>query len=143
MSEALKEKRSFVRPAEYDPAPLLIRAGLTIVACLLTFTGVIIVLQILKAGEANTESWAAFTGLIGWATSQVSIIFSNRFGTTQQAAKKDELIAKQVTTAAAVAASVVAGTGSGGAPAVTPAPMNPATGNVPAAEAVESQENKS
>ncbi len=138
---ALIEERSVVRPVEYDPARLLTRSAIAFVGLLILFVASIIVVQILKNGEANTESWAALTGLIGYAMGLLSIIFNNRFGNTQQSAKKDELIARQVTTAAAVAASV-AGTGSGGPLAVTPAPMNPETGIVPAAEVAQPEQEK-
>lgn len=83
------------RADDYDPGRLLTYAALFFVGVLIVFVSSIIGVQIWKSGEANTESWAALTGLIGWATSQVSIIFSNRFGTTQQAAKKDDVIARQ------------------------------------------------
>jgi len=135
-----EEQRRWPRPEEYDPGRLLTYCALVYVGILLLFVSVIIGYQIWKSGEANTESWAALTGLIGWATSQVSIIFSNRFGNTQQSAKKDEVIARQVNAAANLAASV-SGTGPGTPGAVTPAPMNLDTGVIPAKE-VQSEETK-
>ena len=128
------ERRAVPRIDEYDPGRLLTHAALFFVGILIVFVASIIGAQIWQSGEANTESWAALTGLIGWATSQVSIIFSNRFGTTQQSAKKDEVIAQQ-SRAATVLATVAAGT-----PSVTPAPMNPETGVIPAAEATTTTE---
>lgn len=131
----MSERRIFTR-AEYDPAKLLTYTALLFVGVLIVFVSTIIGVQIWETGEANTESWAALTGLIGWATSQVSIIFSNRFGTTEQSAKKDEVIARQASTAAVIANAA------GAMGAVTPGPLNPETGNVPAAEAVQSQEKQ-
>ncbi len=88
---------------QYDPGRLLTIAALLFVGILILFVSGIIGIQIWKSGEANTESWAALTGLIGWATSQVSIIYSNRYGTTQQSINKDAVIAQQARTAEAVA----------------------------------------
>jgi len=109
--------------AQYDPAILLTRASLAFVGVLIVFVAAIIGAQIWKGGEANTESWAALTGLIGWATSQVSIVFSNRFGTTQGSSRKDEVIAVQAQTAATIAAAPTA-PAQAAAPAVAP-PVNP------------------
>lgn len=100
-----EERRTVPRADDYDPARLLTHAALMFVGILIVFVAAIIVVQICQSGQANTESWAAMTGLIGWATSQVSIIFSNRFGNTQQAAKKDEVIARQASAAIASAAA--------------------------------------
>ena len=88
---------------QYDPARLLTMAALLFVGILILFVSGIIGIQIWKSGEANTESWAALTGLIGWATSQVSVLYSNRYGTTQQSVNKDAVIAQQARTAEAVA----------------------------------------
>ena len=88
---------------QYDPGRLLTLAALLFVGILILFVAGIIGMQIWKSGDANTESWAALTGLIGWATSQVSIIYSNRYGTTQQSVNKDAVIAQQARTAEAVA----------------------------------------
>lgn len=95
-----------LRPDGYDPARLLTLAALFFVGILIVFVAGIIGVQIWKVGEANTESWAALTGLIGWATSQVSIIFSNRFGSTQQSQTKDTTIAVQAHTAAVAQAAL-------------------------------------
>ena len=92
----------------YDPAKILTAAALLFVFILILFVAAIIGVQILKSGEANTESWAALTGLIGWATSQVSVLYSNRYGTTQQSVAKDMVIAQQARTASAVAAVTTA-----------------------------------
>jgi hypothetical protein len=90
---------------QYDPALMLTRAAIAFVGVMMLFVGGIIIAQIVKGGEANTESWAALTGLIGWATGQASIVFSNRFGTTSQSAKKDAVIEQQAKTAAVIAAA--------------------------------------
>lgn len=95
------------RRATYDPARLLTWAALVFVLILIVFVAAIIGVQIYKSGEANTESWAALTGLIGWATSQVSIIFSARYGTTQQSMAKDATIRQQAMTAAVQAQAAV------------------------------------
>lgn len=102
------------RRAEYDPARLLTHAALIFVGILILFVSAIIGVQIVAKGEANTESWAALTGLIGWATSQVSVLFNNRFGNTKQSTAKDAVIAEQSRTAA-----VIAGATSGTAPTAT------------------------
>lgn len=91
------------RRSTYDPAPMLTNAALAFVAILLIFVCAIIAAQIIKTGQANTESWAALTGLIGWVTGVVGTIFSNRFGTTQQSVAKDAVIAQQANTAAVTA----------------------------------------
>ncbi len=91
------------RRTAYDPARLLTMAGLGFVAVLILFVAAIILVQVIKSGSANTESWAAFTALIGWATAQVSVIYSNRYGTTQQSATKDAVIEQQSRTAAVIA----------------------------------------
>ncbi len=109
------------RRSEYDPAKLLTRCGLGFVGVLILFVAIIIVLQIVFSTDhsANTESWAAMTGMIGWATSQVSILFNNRFGTTQASAKKDAVIEQQTKTAATIAGALPGGTAPTPAPIVT------------------------
>ena len=96
-----EEKRT-----DYDPALLLTRAALSFVGTMIVFVCIIISVQIAKTGEANTESWAALTGLIGWVTGIASVIFNARFGTSQQSAAKDKIIAKQVETAAVAQAAL-------------------------------------
>lgn len=91
------------RREEYDPAILLTRAALSFVGVLIVFVCVIIGLQIWKTGEANTESWAALTGMIGWVTGTVSMIYNARYGTSKQAETKDAVIAQQSRTAAVIA----------------------------------------
>lgn len=91
------------RHAEYDPAMLLTRAALIYVGAIIVFVCIIIAAQIWKTGEANTESWAALTGLIGWVTGIASVIFNARFGTSKQAETKDAVIAQQSRTAAVIA----------------------------------------
>lgn len=108
-----EERRQIPRESDYDPARLLTYASLFYVAVLIIFVAVIIGWQIYKSGEANTESWAALTGILGWATSQASIIISNRFGNTQQSAKKDEVIARQAATADVIAKTASSALGSG------------------------------
>lgn len=93
---------------QYDPARLLTVSALIFVGILILFVAGIIGVQIEKSGEANTESWAALTGLIGWATSQVSIIFSNRYGTTQQSTAQTAVIAQQARAASALAQATTA-----------------------------------
>jgi len=112
----MEERRSPNGITDYDPAKLLTMAGLIFVLVLIVFVCFIIGIQIAQGKEPNTASWAALTGLIGWATSQVSIIFSNRYGTTQSSAMKDVTIAQQAKTAATVAAVVAPA-----APVVAPA----------------------
>jgi len=91
------------RRAEYDPARLLTWAALILVTGLIFFVGLMILLQIHKNGEANTESWAALTGIIGWVTGTVSMIYNARYGTSKQAETKDAVIAQQSRTAAVIA----------------------------------------
>ena len=88
----------------YDPAILLTRSAISFVGVLLAFVGAIIIVQYVQKGSANTESWAAMTGLIGWATGVLGMVYSNRFGTTSQSATKDAVIAQQAKTAATLAA---------------------------------------
>lgn len=91
------------RRQEYDPALLLTRAGLIFVGAIILFVGIIIAAQVISKGAATTESWAALTGLIGWVTGTVGQLYNNRFGTTKQSTAKDEVIAQQSRTAAALA----------------------------------------
>lgn len=105
---------------QYDPAKLLTLFALIFVGVLILFVAGIIGLQIWKSGEANTESWAALTGLIGWATSQVSIIFSNRYGTTQQSTNQTAVIAQQARAASVLAQAATAPALTPQAPAETP-----------------------
>lgn len=93
------------RRTPYDPAWLLTFSALAFVGILIVFVCVIIGMQIWSKGEANTESWAALTGLIGWVTGVVGTIFSNRFGTTSQSATKDATIQQQANTAAVIAST--------------------------------------
>ena len=87
----------------YDPARLLVHCALGFVGSLIFFCGAIVVIQIFKNGEANTESWAALTGLIGWACGTAGTVYAARFGTTQQSQAKDAVIAQQARTAAVTA----------------------------------------
>lgn len=91
------------RISPYDPARLLTFSALLFVGVLIVFVCLIIGAQIMWRGTANTESWAALTGLIGWATGVVGTIYSNRYGTTQQSATKDATIQQQANTAAVIA----------------------------------------
>ena len=101
------------RREEYDPNRLLTRGALFFVGFLIVFVCFIIGIQILTKGTANTESWAALTGIIGWATAQAQVLYSNRFGSTLSNSKKDAAMtriaeAAPTATAAAVAATVAA-----------------------------------
>ena len=91
------------RREEYDPARLLTWAALALVSALIFFVGIMITYQIYKNGEANTEAWASLTGLIGWVTGTVSMIYNSRYGTSKQAETKDAVIAQQSRTAATLA----------------------------------------
>lgn len=111
---------------KYDPARLLTISALIFVGILIFFVCTIIELQILDRGEANTESWAALTGIIGWVTGVASGIYNNRFGTTTGNARKDETI-QNLTTAAATIASTAQATQQAAAGA---APLPPPAGKV-------------
>lgn len=113
------------RREEYDPARLLTRVALFFVGYLIVFVSVIIGLQIWKSGEANTESWAALTGLIGWATGTLGMIFSARYNASKDGEKKDAVIAQQSRTAAVIASGVAAQTPV--PPAVQTDPKQPET----------------
>jgi hypothetical protein len=114
------------KPPSYDPAALLTGSALFFVGILILFVAAIIGVQIWRSGEANTESWAALTGLIGWATSQVSVIFNNRYGTTQQSARKDETI-QDLTKTASVIAQTTQATQAATAISAPPVPGQPIT----------------
>ncbi len=88
------------RAESYDPGRLLTYAAIIFVFILIVFVCLIIGVQILVSGEANTESWAALTGIIGWATAQAQGLYSNRFGSTRANSIKDATIAAQAQTAA-------------------------------------------
>ena len=97
------------RRHEYDAAMLLTRSALIFVGYLIVFVSIIIGIQIAKSGEANTESWAALTGLIGWVTGTVSMIYNARYGTSKAGETKDAVIAQQSRMAEAIATSTSAG----------------------------------
>lgn len=86
--------------ANYDPAKALTNSIMGMVWLLILFTGGIIAAQIIDRGSANTESWAAFTGIIGWATAKAGDIFNNRFGSSKESSDKNHTIAQQARTAA-------------------------------------------
>jgi len=75
-----------------DPAMLLTYASLGIVILLIVFVGAVAAVQIIKAGKADTEVWAALTGLIGWATAKSGSIYDYRFGTSRSSSAKDVII---------------------------------------------------
>lgn len=116
--------------ADYDPGRLLTWAAIWFVLILILFVCTIIGVQIWRSGEANTESWAALTGIIGWATAQAQVLYSNRFGSTLSNTKKDAAITRIAeqsapVSAAAVAANIAAAAGTPPIPVVQP--MNPGT----------------
>ncbi len=104
----MEERRAAVD--QFDPAKVLTYGALFFLTVLIVFICVIISFQIWKTGDANTESWAAFVGIVGWCTGVVSGIYAHRFGTTQQSTAKDAVIQQQARTAAVVAAAVPAAT---------------------------------
>ena len=75
-----------------DPAMLLTYASIGIVILLIVFVGAVAAVQIIKAGKADTEVWAALTGLIGWATAKSGSIYDYRFGTSRSSSAKDVII---------------------------------------------------
>lgn len=91
------------RRTEYDPSILLTRAALYFLGYLIVFISAIIGVQIWKSGEANTESWAALTGVVGFVTGIVAMIYNARYGTSKQSETKDAVIAQQSRTAEAIA----------------------------------------
>lgn len=91
------------RRAEYDPAKLLTWASLLFVGILIVFISAIIGIQIMAKGTANTESWAALTGIVGWVTGTVSMVYNARYGTSKQAEAKDAVIAQQSRAASTLA----------------------------------------
>ncbi len=124
------------RRADYDPGRLLTHAAVWFVFILILFVCAIIGVQIWRAGEANTESWAALTGIIGWVTAQLQVLYSNRFGSTLSNTKKDAALSRIAeqsapTTAAAVAATVAATAATTGAPPIPVVPTQPAQGTTP------------
>lgn len=94
----------------YDAAPLLTRAALGFVGYLILFVSGIIGAQIWMFGEANTESWAALTGIIGWVLGTVGQIYNARYGSSKAGETKDAVIAQQSRTAEAIASGVTSGT---------------------------------
>jgi len=85
---------------QYDPAKLLTWSALLFVAMLLIFVCAIIGWQVYLKGTADTEYWAALTGLIGWSTAKVGDVFNSRYGTSKASDSKDVTIAQQARTAA-------------------------------------------
>lgn len=72
----------------------LVISGLGMVGLLVLFLCFIIGWQVIRDGNATVESWAQFTGIIGWATGVVSGIFLYRFGSTRSSNAKDTTIAE-------------------------------------------------
>lgn len=102
------------RRHDYDSAVLLTRSALFFLGYLIVFISVIIGAQIWKAGEANTESWAALTGIVGFVTGIVAMLYNARYGQTKAGETKDAVIAQQSRTAEAIASGA-------GAPTTIPA----------------------
>jgi hypothetical protein len=90
------------KPA-FDPAQALTYGSLFGVIVLTLFICVMIGIQVAAGKPISTEFVSALTFMMGWLTSEAGGIFSNRFGSTQQSAMKDQAIATQVQTAAVVA----------------------------------------
>ena len=133
----MSKARDASSTAVYDPARSLTISIMGMVWLLILFTGGIIIAQIIDRGSANTESWAAFTGIIGWATAKAGDIFNNRFGSTKESADKNQTIAQQartaaVTTDALLDPKVVVSTGDGGAPMPRATLDHPADAKPPA-----------
>lgn len=80
-----------------DMAGPLLYGGLFMVGLLLTFVCAIIGIQVVVDGEAATEMWAALTGLIGWATAQLSLIYGYRFGMSKTSNAQNILLAEAAT----------------------------------------------
>ena len=79
---------------EHDMALILMYGGLGVIGCLIVLVAGIIITQMISKGEADTQSWAALTGLIGWATAKVGSIYDYRFGSSRTSAAKDVIIDK-------------------------------------------------
>lgn len=80
------------RAEEYDMTPLLLRGAFLVVGSLIALVGAIVIVQVFKSESPDTATWSALTGLIGWATGTVTVIYAYRFGTTRQSAAKDVVI---------------------------------------------------
>lgn len=76
----------------YDMAQPLLIGAFVVVGLLILLVGAVVVGQLIKTGKADTEVWAALTGLIGWATAKAGSIYDYRFGTSRSSAAKDVVI---------------------------------------------------
>ncbi len=88
------------KPPVYDPGRALTYAALFGVMVLTIFICSIIGWQVYMAYPVSTEFVGALTFIMGWLTSEAGGIYSNRFGSTQQSAAKDQTIQQQARTAA-------------------------------------------
>lgn len=77
---------------DYDMTPLLLRGAFVVLGLLILLVGVIVGVQVYKTDSPDTATWSALTGLIGWATGTVTVIYAYRFGTTRSSAAKDVVI---------------------------------------------------
>lgn len=97
------------RREEYDPAKLLTRSAIFFLGVLIIFICGIIALQIWISADhkANTESWAALTGIVGFVTGIMSVVYNARYGISKQSDVQSKTIAKQAETAAVAQAALV------------------------------------
>lgn len=80
------------RAEEYDMTPMLLRGAFVVLGLLILLVGCIVVVQVYQSGSPDTATWSALTGLIGFATATVTVIYAYRFGTTRSSGAKDVVI---------------------------------------------------
>jgi muramidase (phage lysozyme) len=83
-----------VRDDLHDTTQPLLYGGIAFVGVLLLFVCGVIAMQVGRGETVGSEMWAALTGLIGWATAQVSVIYAYRFGSSRSSGAKDVVISE-------------------------------------------------
>lgn len=81
----------------HDTTNALLWGGIAFVGVLLVFVCGVIAMQVARGQNVGSEMWAALTGLIGWATAQMSVIYAYRFGSSRSSGAKDVVISELAT----------------------------------------------
>jgi hypothetical protein len=78
--------------ASWDMTRVLVYWALGMVTLVLTFFGVVAIIDMARSGSVATEVWAALTGISGTLLGIVGTIIAYRFASTQQSAAKNAII---------------------------------------------------
>lgn len=78
----------------YDMTPVLLFGALGVILLLILLVAFIVIWQVVDTGAADTASWAALMGLIGWATGVGTTIYFYRFGSTRNSSANQVAMAE-------------------------------------------------